>query len=187
MLSGYARVSTNETVTQVAALKAAGWKRIFREKASGGRWDKPELQRPSINSARVTCLLSENGIGCTFPSRRAHYHGAARGSRSRVPSLTEAIDTTTPAGRMMMQMVSAFAEFERAMLNERIKAGWMLLAKRDGWAAADQNLRLNNRPKSQRWFPRAAIRLRMRHTYSRSTQRLRVGSSPGRHHQGQLC
>lgn len=38
-------------------------------------------------------------------------------------SLTEAIDTTTPAGRMMMQMVGAFAEFGRAMLRERTKAG----------------------------------------------------------------
>jgi DNA invertase Pin-like site-specific DNA recombinase len=38
-------------------------------------------------------------------------------------SLTEAIDTTTPAGRMMMQMVGTFAEFERAMLRERTKAG----------------------------------------------------------------
>jgi DNA invertase Pin-like site-specific DNA recombinase len=38
-------------------------------------------------------------------------------------SLTGAIDTTTPAGRMMMQMVGAFAEFERAMLRERTKAG----------------------------------------------------------------
>ena len=38
-------------------------------------------------------------------------------------SLTEAIDTTTPAGRMMMQMVGAFAEFERAMLRERTQAG----------------------------------------------------------------
>ena len=38
-------------------------------------------------------------------------------------SLTEAVDTTTPAGRMMMQMVGAFAEFERAMLKERTKAG----------------------------------------------------------------
>ena len=36
---------------------------------------------------------------------------------------TEAIDTTTPAGRMMMQMVGAFAEFERAMLRERTQAG----------------------------------------------------------------
>jgi DNA invertase Pin-like site-specific DNA recombinase len=38
-------------------------------------------------------------------------------------SLTEAVDTTTPAGRMMMQMVGAFAEFERAMLKERTHAG----------------------------------------------------------------
>ena len=36
-------------------------------------------------------------------------------------SLTEAIDTTTPAGRMMMQMVGAFAEFERAMIREALE------------------------------------------------------------------
>lgn len=46
-------------------------------------------------------------------------------------SLTEAIDTATPAGRMMMQMVGAFAEFERAMLRERTKAG-LEAARRDG-------------------------------------------------------
>jgi DNA invertase Pin-like site-specific DNA recombinase len=47
MLIGYARVSTNdrETATQVAALKSAGCERIYREKASGGRWDRPELHR----------------------------------------------------------------------------------------------------------------------------------------------
>ena len=38
-------------------------------------------------------------------------------------SLTENIDTTTPAGRMMMQMVGSFAEFERAMIRERTSAG----------------------------------------------------------------
>ena len=38
-------------------------------------------------------------------------------------SLTEAIDTTTSAGRMMMQMVGSFAEFERAMIRERTSAG----------------------------------------------------------------
>ena len=45
--------------------------------------------------------------------------GAGAGFRS----LTENIDTTTPAGRMMMQMVGAFAEFERAMIRERTSAG----------------------------------------------------------------
>ena len=38
-------------------------------------------------------------------------------------SLTEAIDTTTALGRMKMQMVGAFAEFERSILRERTKAG----------------------------------------------------------------
>jgi DNA invertase Pin-like site-specific DNA recombinase len=38
-------------------------------------------------------------------------------------SLTEAIDTTTPAGRMMIQMVGSFAEFERAMLRKRTRVG----------------------------------------------------------------
>jgi DNA invertase Pin-like site-specific DNA recombinase len=38
-------------------------------------------------------------------------------------SLTEAIDTTSPGGRMMMQIVGAFAEFERAMLRERTRNG----------------------------------------------------------------
>jgi DNA invertase Pin-like site-specific DNA recombinase len=38
-------------------------------------------------------------------------------------SLTEAIDTTTSAGRMMMQIVGSFAEFERAMIRERTSAG----------------------------------------------------------------
>jgi len=47
MLIGYARVFSNEqdTAAQVAALKAAKCERIYREQASGGRWDRPELHR----------------------------------------------------------------------------------------------------------------------------------------------
>jgi DNA invertase Pin-like site-specific DNA recombinase len=47
MLMGYARVSTNEqeTAAQAVALKAAGCERVYREKAPGGRWDRPELHR----------------------------------------------------------------------------------------------------------------------------------------------
>jgi len=46
-------------------------------------------------------------------------------------SVTENIDTTTPAGRMMMQMVGSFAEFERAMIRERTSAG-LAVARAEG-------------------------------------------------------
>jgi DNA invertase Pin-like site-specific DNA recombinase len=45
-------------------------------------------------------------------------------------SLTEAIDTTTAPGRMMMQMIGVFGEFERAVLRERTKAGLDAARKR---------------------------------------------------------
>ena len=38
-------------------------------------------------------------------------------------SLTESIDTTTAAGRMLTQILGSFAEFERAMVRERTRAG----------------------------------------------------------------
>ena len=126
MLIGYARVSTNdqETATQVAALKAAGCERIFREKASGGRWDRPELHR-LLDQLRKSDVLVVWKLDRLSRSLRdvltimERLGEAGAGFRS----LTEAIDTTTPAGRMMMQMVGVFAEFERAMLKERTKAG----------------------------------------------------------------
>jgi DNA invertase Pin-like site-specific DNA recombinase len=64
-------------------------------------------------------------------ARRAHYHERLGDAKAGFRSLTEAIDTTTPAGRVMMQMVGAFAEFERAMLRERTKAG-LDAARREG-------------------------------------------------------
>jgi DNA invertase Pin-like site-specific DNA recombinase len=62
-------------------------------------------------------------------------------------SLTEAIGTTMPAGRMMMQMVGAFAEFERAMLRERTKAG-LDAARRDG-GIGGRPPKLNNQQQTE--------------------------------------
>ena len=48
MLIGYARVSTSDeqdTRLQTRALKQPGVSKVFEEKASGGRWERPELQR----------------------------------------------------------------------------------------------------------------------------------------------
>ena len=126
MLIGYARVSTNdqETATQVAALKAAGCERTYREKASGGRWDRPELHRllDQIRKDDVLVVWKLDRLSRSLRDVLAimdRLSEAGAGFRS----LTEAIDTTTPAGRMMMQMVGSFAEFERAMIRERTSAG----------------------------------------------------------------
>src|SRR5437763_5806851 len=134
MLIGYARVSTSdqETATQVAALKAAGCERIYREKASGGRWDRPELLR-LLDQLRKSDVLVVWKLDRLSRSLRDVLTIMERlgDSGAGFRSLTEAIDTTTPAGRMMMQMVGAFAEFERAMLRERTKAG-LDSARREG-------------------------------------------------------
>ena len=126
MLIGYARVSTDDqdTAAQVAALQAAGCERIFREKASGGRWERPQFLR-LLNQLRTGDVVVVWKLDRLSRSLRdvltimEQLGEAGAGFRS----LTEAIDTTTPAGRMMMQMVGAFAEFERAMLRERTQAG----------------------------------------------------------------
>src|SRR5271167_277945 len=126
MRIAYARVSTDDqdTAAQVAALKAAGCERIYREKASGGRWDRPELHRllDQLRKGDVLVVWKLDRLSrslrdvLTIMERLSEVKAGFR-------SLTEAIDTTSPAGRMMMQMVGAFAEFERAMLRERTKAG----------------------------------------------------------------
>jgi DNA invertase Pin-like site-specific DNA recombinase len=112
------------TGKRIAALKAAKCDQIFREKASGGRWDRPELHR-LLDRLRQGDVLVVWKLDRLSRSLRDVLMLVERLGELKAGfrSLTEAIDTTTPAGRMMMQMVGAFAEFERAMLRERTKAG----------------------------------------------------------------
>ena len=101
--------------------------------------------RWTVGSARIAPVCSTScakairrGLEARPPvsiaeGRAAHY-GADRRAGGGFRSLTENIDTTTAAGRMMMQMVGAFAEFERAMIRERTSAG--LVAARAEAASA---------------------------------------------------
>ena len=131
---GYARVSTNDqdTATQSAALKTAGCEVIFREKASGGRWDRPELHK-LLGQLRKGDVVTVWKLDRLSRSLRDVLMLMERIQEKKAGfrSLTEAIDTTTPAGRLMMQMVASFAEFERAMLKERTQAG-LDSARKDG-------------------------------------------------------
>ena len=108
----------------MAALKAAGCERIYREKASGGRWDRPELHRllDQLRKGDVLVVWKLDRLSRSLRDVLIIMERLAD-AKAGFRSLTEAIDTTTPAGRMMMQMVGAFAEFERAMLKEWTKAG----------------------------------------------------------------
>lgn len=127
MLIGYARVSKKDdqdTTAQSQALTEAGCKRVYEETASGGRWDRPVLHqlldqlRPG-DTVVVWKLdrLSRSLKDLLLILERFDQRGA--GFRS----LTEHIDTTVPAGRMLTQMLGSFAEFERAMLRERTQEG----------------------------------------------------------------
>ena len=127
LLLGYARVSKGDEQTntlQARALRAAGCRRIFEEAASGGRWDRPELHR-AIDHLREGDTLVVWKLNRLSRSLKDVLHLMERiaASGAGFRSLTENIDTTSPAGRMLMQMVGAFAEFERAMIRERTSAG----------------------------------------------------------------
>src|SRR6266705_818730 len=116
MKIGYCRVSTDDQNPdlQLAALKRAGCKRIFTDKASGAHVKRPQLTKclASLQAADVLVVWKLDRLG---PSLRALIalldDLTAREVAFR--SLTAAIDTTTPPGRAMWQMVGILAELER--------------------------------------------------------------------------
>ena len=126
-LLGYARVSKSDdqsNAAQLTALKRAGCARLFEEAASGGRWDRPVLQElmRQLRPGDVVVVWKLDRLSRSLKDL-LHLMERIEAAGAGFRSLTEAIDTTTPAGRMMMQMVGAFAEFERAMIRERTRAG----------------------------------------------------------------
>jgi len=127
MLLGYARVSKaddQDTAAQVSALRAAGCSRVYEEKASGGRWDRPELHRmlDHLRKGDVVVVWKLDRLSRSLKDL-LHILEKTEAAGANFRSLTEAIDTSGPAGRMMMQMLGSFAEFERAMVRERTRAG----------------------------------------------------------------
>src|SRR6201746_607244 len=112
MKLGYARVSMNEqdTAAQVSALKSAGCEKIFREKASGGRWDRPELHR-LLDQLRKDDVLVVWRLDRLSRSLRdvLIIMERIKDAEAGFKSLTEAIDTTTVSGTMMMQLIAVFA------------------------------------------------------------------------------
>ncbi len=127
MRIGYARVSRGDhqdLTAQLETLRAAGCEKIFHEERSGA-----DALRPVLAQA-IACLregdvlvvwkldrLSRSLRDLLFTLEEITAAGAG------FLSLTNAIDTTTPMGRLTVQVVGAFAEFEREMIRERTMHG----------------------------------------------------------------
>ncbi|QOT82488.1 recombinase family protein (plasmid) [Cupriavidus basilensis] len=133
MLIGYARVSTEEQVThaQIDALRAAGCETIYQEKRSGGTMRRPELEMvlATVGKGDTVVVYKLDRIArslkdlLTIIERIEQAGGEFR-------SLTEHMDTRSPAGRMIFQIIGAFAEFERELIRERTRVGMAAAVRR---------------------------------------------------------
>jgi len=125
---GYVRVSKHQQNwdLQIDALIAAGVEKrdIFKEKETGSRKDRPELERmlEYLEEGDTVYVFKLDRIGRslkhlitlveTFKERGIHF-----------VSLKENIDTDSATGKLMFNLMASFAEFEREMILERTLAG----------------------------------------------------------------
>jgi site-specific DNA recombinase len=145
----YTRISTDEDRqpfslgAQAERLEAYArsqdsWRivRRFTDQASGATLDRPGLRQAlSEAAAGVYELLLVYRVDRLSRSVRQLAQTAEELERSAVAlrSATEPFDTSSPAGKMMLQMLGVFAEFERATIVERITAGMERAASQGRW------------------------------------------------------
>jgi DNA invertase Pin-like site-specific DNA recombinase len=125
-LLGYARVSTldQDPALQTDALDAAGCYRVWTDKASGKLDKRPQLDRvlDQLRPGDTLVVWRLDRLGRSMKHLIAVVSDLEeRGIGFR--SLTENIDTTTPAGKLIFHIFGALAEFERELIRERTMAG----------------------------------------------------------------
>lgn len=129
---GYARVSTLEQdpALQRDALAAAGVDRVFTDHASGALAARPQLTEllDRVRAGDTVVVWRLDRLGRNL----AHLIETVTGLGERgvgFRSLTEAIDATSSAGRLLFGIMASLAAFERNLIRERTQAG--LQAARD--------------------------------------------------------
>lgn len=143
MLLGYARVSTDDQnlALQRAALRAAGCRRLYEEKASGAKRDRPELAR-LLDQLRDDDVVVITRLDRLARSTRDLLDVAEqiKEAKAGLRSLAEPwADTTSPTGRMVLTVFAGIAEFERALIHQRTSAGRV--------AARQRGVRFGRTPK----------------------------------------
>lgn len=124
---GYARVSTEDQhlTRQRAELQAAGCTRIFAEKITGARRDRPELAR-MLDHLRPGDVVIVTRLDRLARSTRDLLDIAERiqAAGAGLRSLAEPwADTTTASGRMVLTVFAGISEFERALIIDRTRTG----------------------------------------------------------------
>jgi len=123
---GYARVSTDEqdTAVQQDALRAQGCSMIFEDKASGASKERPNLARAldRVGKGDTLLVVRIDRLARSL-SHLLEFVEQLRAKGAYFRSINDPIDTSSPQGMLMTQMLGAFAEFERALIRERTRAG----------------------------------------------------------------
>ncbi|MGO9442217.1 MAG: recombinase family protein [Terriglobales bacterium] len=130
---GYARVSTldQDPTLQLDALSEAGCAKVFEDRASGARADRAGLRSALeyVRDGDVLIVWKLDRLGRSLPHLiETVMTLEQRGVGFR--SLTEAIDTTTPGGRLVFHLFGALGQFERDLIRERTRAGLAVAAMR---------------------------------------------------------
>jgi DNA invertase Pin-like site-specific DNA recombinase len=154
MKYGYARVSTDDQNAdmQRAALKKDRCKKIFTDTLPGGTIKRPALLRclKTLKHGDSLTVWKLDRLGRSLRDLITMLDDLKqRGVKFR--SITEAIDTETPAGRAMWQMVGLMAEFEYSLISERTKAGIV--------AARARGVKFGRKPKLTRQQINQAVKL----------------------------
>ena len=126
MLIGYERVSTDDQnlALQHDALLAAGCEKIFSDKMSGAKADRPGLKQ-AFDFARAGDTLIVwrlDRLGRSLKDLIALVE-ELENRKIGFRSLQESIDTTTSGGKLIFHLFGALAEFERNLIRERTQAG----------------------------------------------------------------
>ena len=126
MIYGYARVSTAEQCLdrQIDALKNYNVDKIFCEKISGTKKNRPELDRllGEITSGDTIVIESLSRLGRSVKNL-AELMELFNEKNIRLVSLKETIDTTSSTGRLLFTIISSLSQFERDVLAERTAEG----------------------------------------------------------------
>ena len=135
MLIGYARVSTadQDLALQTDALTKAGCEKLFTDKASGAKADRPGLAE-ALRFARAGDCIVVWKLDRLGRSIQGLISLAADLSARKIDfrSLTDGFDTSTASGRLLFHILASVAEMERELIKERTVAGLAAARKKGG-------------------------------------------------------